>query len=127
LNNDPFGVVFKNHLVEVSVRCIDGIDVKPEQPLRLKFEIRNLIARQQWLNFRWFAVPEDWEFSNGREFSLNLDQVHGGFGTSEFEMSVTPQTVDKPQYNIVLEVSSTRRLSKLYIPMTFVNAVGTMR
>jgi len=126
LQGDPFALVFKNFLIEVGVQFVDGIDLKPGEPLRLKFNITNKQSRQQWLNFRWFA-PEDWEFSNGREFSLNLDQPHGGYGLSEFEMSLTAPMVDKPKFDIVLEISSTRRLSKLYIPMTLTNAVGTKR
>ena len=121
LFGEPMGVRASNVLADITVSFVDGINIRSEQELRLNIKIKNNIRKQQWLKFRWF-MPEEWSVSTAKEFSLNLDQPHGGFGLAEFDAVITPTDISKAKYDIVLEAASEGKLSKLYIPITLINS-----
>lgn len=116
------GVRWSNFLIDATVKYPDGVNIRNEQEFKLGFNIKNTIRKQQWLKFRWI-MPEAWEVSTGREFSLNLDQQHGGFGIADFEVSITPHEISEAKYDVVLEIVSLGRLNRLYIPITLINTI----
>lgn len=120
LKAQPFGVRMENVLFRVTLNCIDGIDIKEGGELKFEIDIVNNLRRQQWLKFRWL-MPQEWDVSGGREFSICLDQPHGGYGTAKAEVTLHPKEVKEAAYDIVLEISSAGRLSKMYVPLTLFN------
>lgn len=120
LQSQPLGITMQNVLFEITVRCKDGINVYFEQDIRLKINIKNNLRKQQWLNFRWM-MPDGWRVSTGEAFTVNLDQPHGGFGFAEFEAVIKAVDISSAKYDVVLEISSEGRLSKMYVPITLIN------
>ena len=123
LKSQPFGITMENVLFQITVNCVDGINIKDGREIKFVIDIINQIRKQQWLNFRWI-VPSEWGVSTGREFILNLDQVHGGYGTAKAEVALLPQEISRPEYDIVLEVGSVGRSSKMYVPIKLLNDPG---
>jgi hypothetical protein len=124
LKGRPYCVCMSNVLFDISIEYADGINIKEE--MRFDITLRNGIRKQQWLTFRWL-MPEGWTASAGREFSLNLDQPHGGHGVESFSITLFPCGTQKPAYDVVLEISSVGRLSKMYVPVKLLNSPQTPR
>jgi hypothetical protein len=126
LKKQPFGFRRSNVLVDVTLTYLDGINIREGEALRLAVDVTNRIPRQQWLNFRWF-LPEGWDAPGGREFTVNLDQNHGGYGSLAFNMSICPHGISKAEYTVLLEIASQGRPSKMYLPLTFFNNPQVLR
>lgn len=90
-----------------------------EKKLRLKF-INNLFD-PQYLTVRFLEVPENWTMAGGREKCVSIENIHGGKYISELDISFTPQNLSKGNYCIVMEISTLGRMTRNYIPLTFIN------
>jgi len=126
LKKQPFGFRRANVLLDITLTYPDGINIREGEALRFTVDVTNRINRQQWLNFRWF-LPEGWDAPGGREFAVNLDQDHGGYGSLAFNMSICPHGISKAEYTVVLEIASQGRPSKMYLPLTFFNNPQVLR
>lgn len=119
-------VSFENTFLHVMLNYESGIDIKENVPVIFNLDFFNLAKLQQWLNVK-IIMPEDWTCSTSREFSINLDQLHGGYGYEVAQLSITPTNITKSKYTVVLEISSNARLSKLYIPITLISTPQSFR
>ena len=111
---------FENALFGVTLECRGGLNVREGEPLSFTLHIENYLRNQQWLRARWI-LPESWECSSGRQFSLCLDQYHGGYGETHVDLTVTPRSLDAGEFDAVLELCSEARPSRLFIPITLLN------
>ena len=114
-------VTYENMFLKMLIHCKDGIDVKEDQALGFELEALNLIPCQQWLNVRIF-MPSEWECSVGREFAINLDQPHAGFGKEKVALEIIPHNITSAKTDIVIEISSVGKLGKMYIPLSLFRA-----
>ena len=86
----------------------------------ITLKARNKFHLQQWLKIKWH-LPNEWQISPSKESCMLLNQYTGGSCLSEKSFTLLPQNLDCGKYEILLEVSSEGRLSKLYIPFVFMN------
>lgn len=119
LEKHPFGITKKNVLFNVTVNYIDGITIKEGVEKKLKLNIENNIYKQQWIKVTWH-IPSEWNVSPCVETFINLNQAHGGSAINQAEYAITPRSLNKGKYDIILEIISNGRLSKMYIPITFI-------
>lgn len=119
-------VTYENMFLKMLVHCKNGINVNEDQALRFELEALNLIPCQQWLNVRIF-MPSEWECSAGREFAINLDQPHAGFGKEKVYLEITPHNITSSRTDIVFEISSVGKLGKMYIPHSLFRAPQEFR
>lgn len=117
---------FQNMFLKALLKCTDGINIEEEKPLGFTLETINLIPSQQWLNVRMF-MPSEWECSAGKEFAINLDQPHAGFGRETVSFELIPHNITASKTEIVIEISSVGKLGKLYIPVSLFRAPQTFR
>jgi len=110
----------ENRILKTKLICRDGLNVQNDVPLRFTFEVLNPLWRQQWLAFHW-DLPEGWEVSTGRDFSLNLDNFDG-VRQMNFSFTVTPHDLQQAVYDLNLRVSSAGRPSALFIPIKLFNS-----
>ena len=126
LKKQPFGIRQSGVAFDITLTYLSGVNIREGEDVRFTVEADNRIYRQQWLNFRWF-LPEGWEAPGGREFTANLDQLGGGYGTLYLETSICPRGISKGEYTVVLEISSQGRPSRMYLPLTFLNNPQELR
>ncbi len=126
LKTQPFGIYMENVLFQITLSARSGINLKDCEEMKFEIDLVNNIKKQQWLHFRWI-MPADWNVSTGREFSINLDQAHGGYATAKAEVVLYPGEIAHASYDIVLEISSVGRLSKMYVPITLLNNPQILR
>ena len=119
LKKQPFGVTKRNVLFDVTVDYIDGITIKDGEEKKLALHIENNLKKQQWVTVTWH-VPIEWTVSPCIETVVNLNQAHGGSALNMAEYTITPNGLNKGKYDIILEVISNGRLSKMFIPVTFI-------
>ncbi len=119
-------VTYENMFLKMLVHCKDGINVNEDQALGFELEALNLIPCQQWLNVRIF-MPSEWECSAGREFAINLDQPHAGFGKEKVALEIIPHNITSAKTDIVIEISSVGKLGKMYIPLSLFRAPQEFR
>lgn len=115
-----------NMYSETALYFKDGINIKEETPLRIDMEVFNLEHIPKWINVRVF-MPDSWEINSGREFSINLDQTHAGFGKEMVNLEIIPRNIKSGKTTIVFEISANARLMKTYIPVTLFNAPQNFR
>ena len=104
----------------------DGINIKEDTELKIDMEIFNLEHLQKWINVRVF-MPDSWEINCGRNFAINLDQTHAGYGKERINLKITPHNIESAKTTVVFEISAEGRLTKTYIPVTLFNAPQEFR
>ena len=115
----PMVIRRENVLAEVGL-AFDDIAVSEGKEKTLTLKIRNRVPLRQWLNLRWH-LPEDWQITSGRESSLPISHMDAGGVLCEKRFTLTPGRLDRGKYELLLEISSEGRMSRLYIPFVFVN------
>ena len=120
--SSPYSISRENFLLKIGVEAVDGISVKNDKKKMFKLHIENKIRQQLWITVKCH-MPADWTAQPGKEFSICLDQVHGGTALCEKTFSVVPEALEKAKYNITFEVTANGHPSVLYIPVTLVNDV----
>ena len=119
LLNRGLGITKSNVLYEVTVSFQNGISIQNEVEKKLTISIKNKLKKQQWLTAKWY-LPETWSANPCIEQCIYLDQAHGGNALTETAFSIIPNQLNKGRYDVLLEISSLGRLSRLYFPIVFV-------
>lgn len=103
--------------------CFDETLAKIEEGLEKKICItfKNMLLDPQYLTIRFLDVPEEWEMKGGAERCVGIEHFHGGRNDNAVDISFTPQGLTKGKYTIVMEISSNGRMTKNYVPITFIN------
>jgi ADP-ribosylglycohydrolase len=117
LEDQPFQLKFENHLMEVILRYGDEPFLKRGEPFTFRLDIFNNIMMPQWLRLKWHA-PEELRIAPARDFNLHLEHNHGCIGKTSAEFSLTAEQISQRKYEIVLDIGSEGRHSRLLIPIT---------
>ena len=124
--NEVPQLMYENMFLKVMLHCPDGVNVVNDEPIHFELEAFNLIPCQQWLTVRVF-IPEQWECSAGKEFAINLDQPHAGYGNEKVEFQIVPHEISAAKNDVIFEISSASKLSKIYIPLSLLRAPQKFR
>lgn len=116
----------ENMYSKTVIHCPDGINISDENEICFDLEIINKQPVQHWINIR-LIMPDEWECSAGKEFAVNLDQPHAGFGREYVSIKITPHNISSAKTTIVFEVGSVSRLAKTYIQIPLFRAPQTFR
>jgi len=119
LCNHLYGVKKKNALFDITVEYPDGINIKEGESKKINLYIENNIRKQQWITVKWH-LPVEWTAYPSIETIVCLDQIHGGTALNSADYVITPNEINKGKYDLILEISSNGRISKMYIPVTFI-------
>jgi ADP-ribosylglycohydrolase len=117
LVDQPFQMRFENHLMEVILKYGKEPFLRGNEPFTFRLDIFNKIMMPQWLRFKWHT-PEEWNISPSRDFSIPLEHNHGCIGKAFIEFSITAEHISQRKYDIVLDIGSESRHSRLLIPIT---------
>ena len=82
---------------------------------------KNMLLDPQYLTIRFLDVPEEWEMRGGAERCVGIEHFHGGKNDNAVNITFTPRELKKGKYTIVMEISSNGRMTKNYVPITFIN------
>lgn len=99
----------------------DLVRISEGKAKKLKLLIRNRVYDPQYLTIKLLGVPEGWTVEGGNEKCVGLENEHGGNFISHLDLSIIPANLCKGQYSMVIEISTMGRLSKNYIPLSFIN------
>lgn len=119
-------LTYENMFLKVLLRCPDGINAVNDEPINFEMEVFNLIPCQQWLTVKVFS-PKHWECSAGSEFTINLDQPHSGYGNEIVKFQIIPHEILSAKNDVIFEISSASKLSRIYIPLTLLCAPQQFR
>ena len=125
-NSDMPVIRDENMYMKAAILCKDGINIADENAVEFDMELKNQLLCQQWLNIRIF-MPEEWDCSIGKEFAVNLDQLHAGYGRETISFQIVPHNITSAKTTIVMEISSVGKLTNLYIPITLLRAPQDFR
>jgi len=103
-------------LYDVNVVYDGNLTVTEGVPKHFRLEFNNRILTQQWLELK-LHLPEEWTASPSRTMHINLNNANGGSAWSEFEFDIIPASVDEGRYDILLELTSTGRMTKTFMEM----------
>ena len=109
----------ENVLISVRVEFEKDVHISENKEKIFKLFVENKIRCHQWLNIK-IHIPHEWEALPCSEFSMCLDQRHGGSALNETSFSIIPHGLNKGKYNVTLEIESQGRPSVLYVPMMLV-------
>lgn len=99
----------------------DSVAIEEGKPRTLKFTFRNKLFDPQFLQVRLLDVPEDWEIAGGNTFCVGLEHWHGSINYNTYTLRFTPGKFQRASYTFVVEISSQGRMTRNYIPVTFLN------
>ena len=127
-DNIPTGYSFRgeNALMQVLITSEDGIELTPENPLTLTVRMDNAIGfctTPLWTTVRWL-IPEGISIDGGNEYKVFLNQKHCGTGRAFHTVTLTTDRPIAPFTTVVCEINATGYASRIYIPITLVNARG---
>lgn len=88
---------------------------------RLELTFLNRLFTPQYLTIRFLNVPEEWTVVGGVEFCVGLEHWHGGINRNSYLFRFIPQMLNKGRYTLIMEIESNGRMSKNYLPLTFIN------
>ena len=58
---------------------------------------------------------------------INLDQPHSGYGKEKVEFQITPREISAAKNDVIFEISSASKLSRIYIPLSLLRAPQKFR
>ena len=90
-----------------------------EKVLNVRFI--NKLFDPQYLTVRLLDFPEEFAAEGGTEKCVGIEHLHGSFNESKLQFKFTPQTLKKGRYDMVMEIKSEGRMTKNYVPLTFIN------
>lgn len=89
----------------------------------IKIRLRNNIRQQQWLKVKCIHTSGDLIVPN-KDFSFSLEQDHGNTSIRELTFQVeAPEVLNDERYEVVLDIVSNGHPTRMFIPITFFNAV----
>ena len=124
----PDGYTFRgeNPLLNVTITSEDGIELSPQNPIRLNIRMDNTVGfctTPLWTNIRWL-LPEGVSIEGGNEYKVFVNQKHCGTGRAYHAVTLSTDRPIAPFTTCVCEISTYGFSSKIYIPVTLVNARG---
>jgi hypothetical protein len=117
----PVCVRKSNLLFDVRVLYDGDLNIQEGAVKHFSVRVKNHLHSQQWLTCR-LHLPEGWSASPSDTICLNLDQFHGGCSVTEFTFSITPQAVTQGDYQLLLELSSHARPTKMFLTLPLLTA-----
>ena len=90
-----------------------------EKTLSLRFI--NKLFDPQYLTVRFLDFPAEFVMEGGTEHCVGIEHLHGSFNESRLEIRFTPQSLLRGRYDLVMEIRSEGRMTRNFIPMTFIN------
>ena len=84
--------------------------------------LKNNIRQHQWIQFKFLYDPGSFIMPN-KDFKFCLENDHGCIGKGEFTFRVkAPDILEKERYEIILDITSEGHPTRMFVPITFVNA-----
>lgn len=122
----PNGYTFRGSsaLMDVEITAKNGIDISAENPVTLNVKLENttgFMGMPLWAEIRWL-VPEGINVEGGREYNVFVNQQHCGVGRSFHGVTITAEGALQPLSTLVCEISVKGYSSRIYVPVTLVNA-----
>ncbi len=109
----------ENAIIGAKLICHDGIDVYEEKTLNFTLELENKLGRQQTISATWH-LPNEWSILGGKKQAISLE-CFPGHSRIKYDVQITPRNIDTDSYNILLEIESKGRISRIYIPIVLLN------
>lgn len=88
---------------------------------RLHITFLNRLFTPQYLTVRILDLPENWSVVPGKEFCVGLEHWHGSHNDNSVDLEIIPSELTKGSYTLVMEISTNGRMTKNYLPITFIN------
>ncbi len=99
----------------------DLVKITAGKTKTLQLTFLNMLFDPQYLTVRLLGIPEGWSCNLGEEFCVGLEHWHGGHNNNSVTLELTPSEQTKGSHTIVMEISSYGRMTKNYLPITFIN------
>jgi ADP-ribosylglycohydrolase len=117
IQEQPFKVRHECQLFSVLLDYHNAPFIEKEGTKKFTLTIDNTVSIPQWLEIKWH-LPKSWEINPGKNMSLSLEHYHGTIGRSEAVFEIETTQVKKQRYDLIIEISSRGRHTKLLIPIT---------
>ena len=98
----------------------DLVKIEENAGKKLRLTFLNKWYTPQYLQINLLNVPEEWEVKGGKSFCVGLEHWHGGVNYNSYDLEIIPRGIKDGVVSIVMEISANGRLSKNYIPLTFI-------
>ncbi len=115
----PLTIKKSNALFEAGL-AFDNIEISEGEEKQVTIQLKNKFWIAQWIKVKWY-LPEGWTVTSGTESNFFLTQYCSETCLSEKTFTIVPQNLICGKYELLLELSSQGRMSKLYIPFVFIN------
>ncbi len=116
ISGSPVRIQKSGCLFDICVRYEGGIYISEDTEKVFQIKITNNLHSQQWLECR-LHLPSEWTARPGKTMSINLNQRHGGSSVTKSAFAITPHGIQQGRYDILLEIKSAGRLSKMYLTL----------
>lgn len=117
LTTSPLTIRRSNALFDVGVSFTD-IGIRAGEPKNLTVSFSNRLFSQQWAKLTWH-LPEGWTVTGGTESYVCVDQYTGKTCLAEQSFEIRTDVLNRQRYDLVLEIASQGRPSRLFIPLVF--------
>lgn len=99
----------------------DLVKITEGKEKRIVFTFLNRLFTPQYLNIRILDIPSDWTVNGGNEFCVGIEHWHGSTNSNSYTFEFTPGKFTKGKYTLIMEINSSGRMTRNYIPLTFIN------
>ena len=117
MTTSPLTIRRSNALFDVGVSFTD-IGIRAGEPKNLTVSFSNRLFSQQWAKLTWH-LPEGWTVTGGTESYVCVDQYTGKTCLAEQSFEIRTDVLNRQRYDLVLEIASQGRPSRLFIPLVF--------
>ena len=97
------------------------VKIEEGESKKLRLTFLNVWFTPLYLKVKLLNVPEGWEVVGGKEFCVGLEHWHGSTNNNGYDLEIIPHGLNSCVTNIVMEISVNGRLSRNYIPLTFIH------
>ncbi|MBQ9116933.1 MAG: ADP-ribosylglycohydrolase family protein [Clostridia bacterium] len=127
----PNGYTFRgaSAMLSVEITAPNGIDIAPLSPVPLNVKIENVagfMGMPLWADVRWLT-PDGISVEGGNEYNVFVNQEHCGTGRAFHDVNIIAEGALQPLNTLVCEISVKGYSSRIYVPVTLVNARGEQR
>jgi ADP-ribosylglycohydrolase len=120
LQQAPFVVKHDFVVFNTKLDYIEEPFVQEGSEKKFILTIENNTNQQQWLNINWY-IPDGFTVSN-KSMSIFLPQ--SGNAKAVLEYTLTAEFLDRPKYDMFIEISCNGRHTKGIIPIVLLNSVN---
>lgn len=120
----PYTARYHFEGLTVKVRYDDRLcEIEEGVEKRIRVTFCNKLYLPQYLSVRIVGMPDAWNVANGKERVAGLEHWHGSKvrHTNSLDIVFTPQALDRPVYDVVLQISANGRGEKRFVPVTLLN------